>query len=142
MYEPCQCKGTIAYSHISCIKNWVATSGQVRCGLCRSVFKNVVVDNNYIGLVVGIGILYTLNSICQCLPFPLCLGFASSGIQTYRKVKVPYRDYGSFMLTVFLFWLNSWDISLVNTIAFFDIAFGGLGFLKFMLRLNSPCIRI
>ena len=142
MYEPCQCKGTIAYSHISCIENWIRVSGRVHCSICHSMYKNVMVEKNYLGLLIGVGILYVLHTVSQYLPFPLCFGFVSSGIQVYRKVKVPNRDYISCTIIMLLFRLNSWDVSLINLTSFFNLVLGGLGFLKFMLYFNPPCIRI
>ena len=36
---PCECSGTCAYVHVSCLERWVVEKGSGRCEVCKAVYK-------------------------------------------------------------------------------------------------------
>lgn len=39
MVQPCMCKGSLKWAHVSCLQSWVHERRQLMCEICKSIYK-------------------------------------------------------------------------------------------------------
>ena len=45
LVSPCRCKGSLKYIHKTCFVNWIDKSKSLICELCRSYYRNIIVQS-------------------------------------------------------------------------------------------------
>ncbi|XP_055913008.1 E3 ubiquitin-protein ligase MARCHF1 isoform X2 [Eupeodes corollae] len=44
---PCECKGSVGYVHIKCLRRWILHKGESRCEICGTMFNLNTENRNY-----------------------------------------------------------------------------------------------
>jgi len=54
LIEPCNCTGSVQHAHLKCLKLWVHEKAELRCEICKSMYKQSLLDELEPDLQIGL----------------------------------------------------------------------------------------
>lgn len=119
LFRPCNCKGTMSFSHRTCLSRWIKSNRSRKCNICLSQYKYLQITYQYPNIYK-----WLIEDIDTLKNFLLFLFFYSVSFLFYSK-----RTFG-FYLFEYKNYLK--EINLIKSNYFFDnLEFNNLNRLKF-----------
>ena len=129
LFSPCRCRGSMAYVHRHCLKDWIEISGRSACEVCGQQWKSGVTINKIIN--------FTNNNIkifIGTLSFTLLLAIIIVYLNLFKYECQNIFNIDSTNKCKFLNTFLFIDYSILFCFDIYGILFFGCLFLKFITK--------